>query len=187
MMLKAFLAIIFSVSSVVIQDRTVGDVKLPGTLTVEKEKLSLNGAGIREKYYIKMYVAGLYLKNKSTDALKTMNANETMAIRLHIISSMVSNSRMQQAIREGFEKSTHGNIAPHKKDIETLINAFNDPIKINDVFEVRYSPAAGCMIYKNGSKKATIAGIKFKQAVFGIWLGDNPNHKALRDELMKGK
>jgi hypothetical protein len=167
-------------------DKMVGGIKMPGHIMVGEEPMQLNGAGVRNKYYIDMYVCGLYLKNRSSDPDQVRNANEKMGIRLHIISGMVTNKRMQQAIREGFDKSTHNNSAPFKNQIESLISAFNEPIKKDDVFELHYSTKAGSTVYKNGVKKAQVQGLDFKKALFGIWLGDNPSHKELRDELMKG-
>lgn len=167
-------------------DKVVGGIKMPGHITVAEEKMQLNGAGVRNKYYIDMYVCGLYLKSKSTDPDETRNADEKMGIRLHIISNMVTTKRMQQAIREGFEKSTHNKSEPFKKEIEMLIKAFSDPIKKDDVFELHYSPKTGSAVFKNGTKKVQLQGHAFKKALFGIWLGDNPSHKELRDQLMKG-
>lgn len=167
-------------------DKVVGGVKMPGHIVVGEEKMLLNGAGVRNKYYIDMYVCGLYLKSRATNPHEVRNADEKMGIRLHIISGMVTNKRMQQAIREGFDKSTNNKSTVFTKEIETLISAFSEPIKKDDVFELHYSNTAGSMIFKNGLKKVQIKGLDFKKALFGIWLGDNPSHKELRDQLMQG-
>jgi hypothetical protein len=166
------------------QDKEVSGVKFPGHIVAEKDALFLNGAGIREKYFMDMYVIGLYLKNRSTDQNTIMNADEKMSLRLQIVSSMVSNSVMQKAVREGFEKSTNNNTAPIKSEIETFITAFNDPIVKGDNFELNYSPGTGCVVYKNGVKKVQISGLTFKKALFGIWLGSNPAHEELRNDLL---
>jgi len=52
------------------QDKKVGGITMPGKLMVDKQDLVLNGAGIREKYFVDMLVCGLYLKNKSKEELK---------------------------------------------------------------------------------------------------------------------
>jgi hypothetical protein len=166
------------------QSRDIEGVKIPDKLSLENEALVLNGAGVREKYFLDLYVCALYLRSKSEDPIKIMNADEKMAIRITIVSSFVSNSAMQKAVREGFEKSTNGNTKPLAREIEMIISAFNDPITKGDMYEITYSPAAGCHLFKNGTKKIQIPGLKFKQALFGIWLGSNPAHTELRNELM---
>ena len=180
------LAFSFAVHSSTAQDKEVGGITMPGKVVVEKQDLILNGAGIREKYWIDLYVCGLYLTTRSSDSQKIQDANEKMAIRLHIISSFVTNERMQDAVRVGFEKSTHNNTAGLEEKINVVIGAFSDPIKVDDVYEIYYTPAGGSVIYKNGVQKTIIEGLYFKQVLFGIWLGDNPAHKELKEELMGG-
>jgi hypothetical protein len=178
------LLLLLSLSTVNGQDKEVSGVKFPGHIMAEKDALFLNGAGIREKYFMDMYVIGLYLKNRSTDQNTIMNADEKMSLRLQIVSSMVSNSVMQKAVREGFEKSTNNNTAPIKNEIEAFISAFSDPITKGDNFELNYYPGVGCVVFKNGVKKTQIAGLAFKKALFGIWLGSNPAHEELRNDLL---
>jgi hypothetical protein len=178
------LTFILSLGTAFGQDRVVSGVKFPGHIIAEKDALFLNGAGIREKYFMDMYVCGLYLKNRSTDPNTILNADEKMGLRLVIVSSMVSNSVMQKAVREGFEKSTNNNTAPIKKEIETFITAFSDEIKKGDAFELNYVPGTGCVVTKNGVEKTRIAGLAFKKALFGIWLGSNPAHEELRNDLL---
>jgi hypothetical protein len=179
-----FIFILFTSVNIFSQDKEVSGVKFPGHIVADKEALFLNGAGIREKYFMDMYVCGLYLPKRSTDAAQIMNADEKMSLRLQIVSSMVSNSVMQKAVREGFEKSTNKNTAPIKNEIETFIKAFSDPINKGDNFELNYYPGTGCVIYKNGVKKVQIPGLAFKKALFGIWLGPNPAHEDLRNSLL---
>lgn len=87
----------------------IAGVSLPDTLPAGKEKLILNGAGIRKKiFFLKLYVAGLYVKEKTSSADKILNSDVPVAMRLHIISRLISSKNMEKATREGFEKSTMG-------------------------------------------------------------------------------
>ena len=36
-----------------------------------------------------------------------------------------------------------------------------------------YQPREGFFVYKNEQLKINIKGLKFKEALFGIWLGDD--------------
>ncbi len=157
---------------------------MPGKLELDKQDLVLNGAGIREKYFMDMYVCGLYLMNKSKEEKIIKEADEKMAIRLVIVSGLVTNTKMQEAVRVGFEKSTHNNTSFIKNQIEQMITAFSEPIKKGDVYEIFYTPGTGSMIYKNGIQKEVIKGLYFKQSLFGIWLGDNPAHRTLKAEML---
>ncbi|RPJ78225.1 MAG: hypothetical protein EHM13_14925, partial [Acidobacteria bacterium] len=47
---------------------TLANVTLPDTITVGNKTLVLNGMGVRSKFFVKVYVAGLYLEKKTPDA-----------------------------------------------------------------------------------------------------------------------
>ena len=107
-----------------------------------------------------------------------------MAIRLHIVSSLITSSRMEEATREGFHHATSGNMAPIRNEIESFIQVFRAPIKPGDRFDLVASPAAGTVISKNGAAVATIAGESFRKALFGIWLCDRPAQESLKKALL---
>ena len=159
-------------------------VNMPDTIKAGGNDLVLNGAGVRTKFFIKAYVGGLYLKQKSSDAEKIMAADEPMAVRLVMTSGLVTSDKMESAVREGFENSTKGNIAPIKDKIEAFINVFKAKINKGDVFEFVNVPGKGVEIYKNGSLSSTIQGLDFKKALFGIWLCDKPAQADLKNKML---
>lgn len=164
----------------------IGGIDMPDNLDAPRtEKLHLNGAGIREKFFIDLYVGGLYLQHKESDAAVILAAEEPMAIRLHIVSDLITSEKMISATEEGFEKSTHGNVAPIKDRIERLLSSFQQPIKSGDIFDFVYTPDKGLNIIKNGTLTDTISGDdNFKAAFFGIWISDKPAQKSLRKEML---
>jgi len=148
------------------------------------KNLVLNGEGVRDKFFIDLYVGGLYLEEKSTNAKEILESKKSMNIRLHIVSSLITSKKMEDATREGFEKSTNGNIGPIKEDIELFISVFKEEIKENDVYDIFYSSATGVQVYKNQKLKTTIVGLEFKKALFGIWIGKNPAQNSLKEDML---
>lgn len=162
----------------------IAGIDMPESLEFGKTRLVLNGAGVRTKYLLKLYVGGLYLKEKSQDPEAIIRADEPMAIKLHIISSLITSERMEESTREGFEKATGGNINSIKEKIEKLISVFKEEIKINDIYDLVYAPGRGVEVYKNGKFHSMTEGLDFKKALFGIWLCDKPAQKSLKAELV---
>ena len=166
----------------------VGGIEMPDTLEATSSSLSLNGAGIREKFFLDLYVGGLYLKAKNHNAQEIINADEAMALRLHITSGMITSEKMVKATNEGFDNSLEG-----KKDaviqakIDSFMATFDDEIKKGDVFEMIYIPNEGVKVYKNTSLAKTIDGIEFKKALFGIWLSEKPAQKSLKADMLDDK
>jgi hypothetical protein len=162
----------------------IAGVNVPDTISAGGNNLVLNGAGLRTKLFIKAYIAGLYLTQKSSNAQAICAADQPMAVRLYINSKLITSSRMEEAVREGFEKSTNGNIAPIKDKIDAFMAAFKEQMKVGDVFEMVNTPGKGVEIFKNGTSKGVIAGMDFKKALFGIWLGDKPAQADLKDKML---
>ncbi|MBI4619385.1 MAG: chalcone isomerase family protein [Desulfobacterales bacterium] len=162
----------------------IDGINMPDSLMTGKTNLILNGAGVRTKLLIKLYISGLYLMQKNHDPKKIIEADEPMAIRLHIISSLITGKKMGESTKEGFSRATHGNIEPIKPEIEKFILVFKDRINENDIYDLIYEPSRGVEVYKNHKKHSLINGLPFKKALFGIWLCDNPAQKSLKREML---
>jgi len=161
----------------------INGITFPDSYTAGKDKLVLNGGGTREKYWMDMYVGALYLSEKSKDANSIIAANSSMAIRICIVSGLITSEKMTDAVYEGFKKSTGGKEASFKTQIDQFKKAFSEPIKVSDVFDIVYS-GEKITITKNGTVKGEIDGLDFKKAVFGIWLGKEPADSDLKDGML---
>ncbi|PKQ65089.1 hypothetical protein BZG02_04470 [Labilibaculum filiforme] len=162
----------------------VGGVEFPKELIIKDNHLQLKGAGTRVKLWMDMYAMGLYLSTDRKDADKIIIADESMGIRLEIISGLITSEKMEKATREGFKNATNGEMENIKQEIEDFISIFMGDIEKKDVFEFIYSPTIGTMVYKNGELKQAIRGLSFKQALFGIWLCNKPADKSLKEKLV---
>jgi hypothetical protein len=178
------LVVILLIMSPVSNAREIEGITMPESLEAGTSELILNGAGVRSKFFMDLYVGGLYLQNKNSNPQEIIEGDEPMAIRLHIISSLITSKKMENATREGFENATKGNTEPIKSQIEEFIAVFKEKIEENDIFELIYSPANGLEVYKNSALKSRIEGLTFKQALFGIWLSDKPAQKSLKEEML---
>lgn len=177
------LVAVFSVAFANAQTQ-VGDATLPNQMTIEGTDLVLNGAGMREKVVFDLYAGGLYLQSKSNNASSIINADETMVIKLDIVSKLVSSKKMKNAVDDGFEASTNDNIAPLADRIEKFKSFFSDKIVKTNVFDIAYIKGQGTVVYKNGSKVGVIEGLDFKKALFGIWLGEDPADDDLKEGML---
>jgi hypothetical protein len=164
--------------------KEIAGVTIPSKVVFNESTLVLNGAGIREKFWIDLYVGGLYTEQKYSDATKVMNDDKVMAIKLHIVSSMITTKKMIDAVDEGFKKSMNGKQAELKEEIEKFKAIFAPEIKENDVYDLVYIPNKGTVVYKNNKPSITIKGLKFKQALFGIWFCNEPADDDLRNQML---
>lgn len=164
----------------------IGGVRMPDTMKAGETSLRLNGGGVRSRMMIELYVGGLYVASKTDNDQRIVNADEPMAIRLQILSSMITSERMEESTREGFKNSMGGDTAPLQKQIDQFIGVFKEEIKVGDVYDLVYLPGKGVEVRKNGNLKSTTEGLAFKKALFGIWLGEKPAQKSLKAEMLGG-
>ena len=159
-------------------------VTVPDTIKYGGKSLSLNGVGLRSKLFIKLYVASLYLTEKSKDADKIIVDSSPMAIRLAITSKLISVEKMKKATLEGFTKTTKGKITPIKPQIDQLLATFDKGVKPGDIYEFINMPGSGVHVLRNGIKVTQIGSQAFKQALFGIWLSKTPVQSSLKGQLL---
>ena len=139
---------------------------------------------MRTKFFIKLYVASLYLTEKSKDAEKIIADSSPMAVRLAITSKLISAEKMKKATLEGFIKATKGKTTPIQSQIDQLLATFDKGVKPGDVYEFINMPGSGVHVLRNGIKVTQIGSAAFKQALFGIWLSKTPVQTSLKGQLL---
>lgn len=154
-------------------------VTLPDTLTLGGQQLVLNGMGLREKVFIDVYVAGLYLPEKTRDARKAIEADVPKRIDMVMLRE-IERAKLADTMRESIEASGSKEARAHAP---TLAGWMED-VRKGDHVVLDYVPGTGTTVTVKGKAKGTIAGAAFMQAVWGIYLGKNPPTEALKDGLL---
>ncbi|NND90718.1 MAG: chalcone isomerase family protein [Granulosicoccus sp.] len=163
---------------------TISGVSLEESIDVGNAQLRYNGAGIRKKLFIKLYVGSLYLTSPSSDAASVVDADEPMAIRLNILSDLLTRDKMVDALDEGFSKSTGGDTTAIQPQIDQMLSFMQDKISPGDQYTLAYEPGVGTQLMRQGETLTVIEGLPFKQALFGIWLSGKPAQASLKSAML---
>jgi len=166
--------------------KKVAGVTLDENITIEDTELTLNGAGIRKKLFIKLYVGSLYLQQSRTDAAEIMAADEPMMIRLNMRSDLLTRKKLVKALNTGFKNSAGDNLAAIQPRIDELLALVSEPVRPGDQLSLLYLPETGTSVIKNGELLGQISGLDFKQAFFGVWLSAKPAQASLKQAMIKG-
>lgn len=186
--MKKILPLFFAILHCFAYSQTIIEgVSMPNQIKSGSQNIQLNGGGVREKFFLDLYVAGLYLKTPSSDASKIMGADEAMGIRIQIVSGLISSEKMAEAVDEGFKNSSQNLLPALKTRIQQFKDVFKEEIKKGDIYEILYEPGKGTMVYKNGKLSATIPGVDFKKGLFGIWLCEVPAQESLKAAMLGKK
>jgi hypothetical protein len=161
---------------------SLAGVTLPDSTEVGGRRLVLNGLGLRSRLMFKVYVAGLYLEQKSSDAEAIIKADAPKRMVLHFLRP-VSRDQMVEAYTEAFDNNAPGSRTALKGEIARLMAAF-EPVAANDQMTFTYQPGVGTTLTIKGRDKVTIPGLPFAQAMFSAWLGPKPPSAELKKGLL---
>jgi hypothetical protein len=161
---------------------TLANVTLPDTAQAGSTALILNGLGLRTKYMVKVYVAGLYLPQKSTDADAILKPDVPKRIVMHFVRN-VSKSQLTDGFTESFQNNTPEAAKTLTPDIDRLFSAL-DSVKDGDELIFTYIPATGTSLAIAGKDMLTIAGPNFADMLFSVWLGPKPPNANLKKGIL---
>lgn len=166
----------------------VAGVKLPDTAQVGNANLQLNGAGLRTKFFFKIYVSALYLPQKQALADSIIADEHEHRVALHILHEL-SSKKLYGAFSEAIEVNhTHAELAALDAQMKQMRQIFDEvqEVKPGDVITLDYIPASGTQIGVNGTVRGTIAGTAFNRALLRIWLGGKPVQDDLKKAMLGG-
>jgi hypothetical protein len=166
------------------QAKQVGGVEMADKKSIKGADLTLNGAGVRSKYFMDVYVAGLYLPERSKQPDSIVKANEIQSMRLMITSSRITKKRLQDSIEEGIRLSAGKDFPRYAPMLDDLWSALTFEVKVGDVFDFTYVPGEGTHFIRNSEELRLLPEFEFKQVLFGIWLGKDPIQDSLKKELL---
>jgi Chalcone isomerase-like len=180
----ATLALLFSCAVTFARD--VAGVTLPDSITLAagRPPLVLNGAGVRSKFFIKVYVGALYLPESTTNPWAVLRHTGPVAVHMYFVHSEVTKEKLVNAWNEGFAANLDP--AEHAK-LKERIERFNGlfrTVRQGDVVRLDYVPGTGTAVSINGDKRGVIEGEDFMHAWLRIWLGDHPADDDLKRAML---
>ncbi|RZI96975.1 MAG: hypothetical protein EOP39_28465 [Rubrivivax sp.] len=166
----------------------VANVKYEQAVDIAGQKLQLNGAGVRYKFVVKVYTAGLYLTQKAATTAEVLAAPGPKRIHISMLRDIDGNElgklftkgMEDNAPRDEFVKSING--------VLKLSEVFASRKQLNtgDSFSVDYVPGIGSTLLLNGKPLMSepIKEPEFFTCLLRIWLGDKPADSALKESLL---
>jgi hypothetical protein len=166
----------------------VANVKYETAMDLAGQKLVLNGAGVRYKFVVKVYTAGLYLTHKSGTTPEVLSAPGPKRIHIQMLRDIDGNE-LGKLFTKGMEANS-----PREEFIKCIngvlklseVFASRKQLNSGDSFSVDYVPGLGSTLILNGKPVMTepIKEPEFFTALLRIWLGDKPADDGLKDALL---
>ncbi len=158
-------------------------VEFPESVSVKNKTLVLNGLGPRfaTMAKIRVYVAGLYVPAKSSDAEELIHSQGLKQILMKFQRD-VSADQSREAWQKGLEKASKD--YPKIQDrIPQLMAAMSDMKKGEEMIYSFTDDQAEILV--RGESRAVIKGRDFIEALFTVWLKYPPNKEFAKGLLGK--
>jgi hypothetical protein len=164
----------------------VGGIKLDDKVSIDGHELVLNGAGIRTKIILKLYVVGLYLPQPAKD-VSAVFAKSPRRIQMNMLRTLTADQIVDALLDTMQDNNTPAELAAVKAQTDqlaSLIRAFKE-VKDKDIITLDFIDG-GTRLGWNGKNYGTVAGEAFNQALSKIWLGEKPVQADLKKTLLGG-
>jgi hypothetical protein len=165
--------------------RAAGDEPgLPEQYPLGGRTLTLNGTGIRSKFFVKVYLGALYLERATSDAQQVLGSTGPRSMQMLMLHSEVAAQKIAAAWREGFEANLN------KSELQSLagrleqFNALFPDLHKGDRVRMDYVPDTGTTLRVNDKVLGRIPGDDFFTALLRVWIGQHPADKKLKNGLL---
>jgi hypothetical protein len=163
---------------------SLAGVTVPDSVQVDGDRLVLNGMGLREKFFVDVYVAALYLPKAERSEQSIFAADEKRRVVMHFVHD-VSKEQICDAWTESLEANRPNASAALKKDFDTLCSHM-ESVEEGQQMTFTYVPGEGTTVSVNGQDKGTVGDKSFADALFASWIGQHPATDKLKKGMLGG-
>lgn len=175
-----FLLITFAMSALALQKK---DMPLPDELTVHDYTFVMNGSALREKFVFDVYIAALYLTEKSHDAESILQKDAPRIMSMKFLRDVAA-TKINKAWIEGLDSNTPKVTNELRQKFDTLASLMPD-IKDGDTMSFIYIPEQGTEVTVVDQVVGVIKGKDFADAILATWIGPKPGPgKAFKKKLL---
>lgn len=157
-------------------------------ITLDGKELHLNGMALRTVrrfgMSFKVYVAGLYVEKRSTDAKEIMESGGVVHLKSYYLRE-VTKKQQKDPFRDAIRKNCYSDCSDSKKKIFKIINACKRT-KEGGSFDFTFYPdkVKFSMDGANAKSEVVVDGASFSKDMLAIWLGPEPPNESLKAGLL---
>ena len=164
----------------------VAGVTLEDRVNIANTDLVLNGGGLRQRVFFKVYAMGLYLPKKIGSAPEAINAQGPKRVLIHMLRD-VDAGQFIDALSEGI-KANHSEseakaLEPRVRELGAIMAEVKEAKKGMRI-ALDWTGAGTQVLIGGKPAGAPIAGEDFYRALMRIWLGDRPVQDDLKKALL---
>ena len=166
----------------------VSGVRLDDKAQVESKDLVLNGAGLRKRFVFSVYVLGLYLPEKKSDAaavLQLAGPKRALIVMQRDVSAEQFTEAMLGGLKPNVSEAEYLALEPRVKQLMDLI-AEQKEAKKGMTIAIDWTGSATRLAFNGSPVGKPIPGEDLYRALLRIWIGDKPVQDDLKKALLGG-
>ena len=160
----------------------VAGVNVSPTAVVLQKTLTLNGAGIRKKFFFKVYVGSLYTERKVTTPAQLLADPGEKLIRMNFVHKKVEKEKIVEAFAEGL--SNNSPVVRWSANAKAFLSWFTSDFMAGDTVDISLSPDGTVSATHNGKALGTLRDPAVARAVLLIWFGEKPADGSLKKGML---
>jgi hypothetical protein len=163
----------------------VAGVSLAPSVTVNGKTLTFNGAGIRKKLFVKVYVGSLYAGRRISSRDELLTDPGDKLIRMNYLYSKVGRGKVVETFAEGF-----ANNAPDVSalpEARAFLSFFTADFVSGDVVDITVGGDGTVTAIHNGRILGSARSLALARGVLLIWFGDKPADEGLKNGMLGRK
>lgn len=166
--------------------KTIKEIEIPEHITQPgtQESLILNGAGIRSKFFISVYIGALYLPNKQTTVMAILQHNVPRRVMMYCLYHEIDKEKLVDAWNEGFSENSDDQTLKQLRERLDEFNRLFPALHKGDIIYLDYAPGKGTTLRFNGRILGNIPGEDFNIALLKVWLGKEPADSDLKAAML---
>jgi long-chain acyl-CoA synthetase len=183
--MAAILAALLAVPA--LQAAEVAGVKIDDRIKVGSNELVLNGAGLRTKVFVKVYVGALYVTQKAAAPAALIDATSPRRMNMRLLRDVDSDA-LYGALRDGLKaNNSEAELAALKEPVDQFAAVMKKigNAKDGDTVSIDFT-ADGVAVSFNGDPRGKVASAPFAKALLKVWLGNDPVDGSLKKALLGG-
>ncbi len=158
-------------------------ISMPDTQLVDGEKLLLNGIGLRtySVFRIRIYVAGLYLQQRSDDPQTILHSKGAKLLQIHFLRNVTA-GEARTAWRNGFENNCQPPCHLSSDDVRQFLAAV-PAVHEGDESRLVFT-SRGVDVWIDGHLLGRIADPHFAEVILSTFIGPVPPTQQLKRQLL---
>lgn len=169
------------------QAAEVAGVRIDDRVRVGSSELLLNGAGVRSKLFVRVYVGALYAGQPASSAAALIEDAGPRRLVLRLLREMEAgtlHAALDDGLRNNLAPREFAELAPQAGQLAAIMKGIGK-VREGDSIVLDFS-GEGVSLALNGEPLGKVGGAPFSRALLKVWLGERPADASLKKALLGG-